>query len=97
MGKYAQGGRIPAPVSGDSVPVMLDNSFVTPAKVTRKQWKVEGQLGDRALVESGKGSVFINAGGSETGDNATAMMSPAAARELADRLRDAADQTEANG
>jgi hypothetical protein len=59
--------------------------------LVRKQWRVEGQLGDRVLVELGRGSVYVNAGGSGKGDNSTGMLSPAACRELAARLVEAAD------
>lgn len=56
------------------------------------QWKVEGQLGDKATVEVGRGSIYLNANGDS---GATGMLSPAAARTLADHLRAAADECEA--
>jgi hypothetical protein len=67
------------------------------AALVRRQWLVDGQLGDRVIVEVGRGSVYINAGGSGKGDNGTGMLSPAGARELADRLREAADACDAVG
>lgn len=63
--------------------------------LVRKQWRVEGQLGDRVLVEVGRGSVYVNAGGSAKGDNQTGMLSPAGTRELAARLLEAADACDA--
>lgn len=54
-------------------------------------WRIEGQLGDRVLVEVGRGSVYVNAGGADKGDNHTGMLSPAGARETAARLIEAAD------
>jgi hypothetical protein len=65
--------------------------------LVRKQWTIEGQLGDRAIVEVGRGSVYVNAGGSEQGDNHTGMFSAAGARELAVRLIEAADACDAVG
>jgi hypothetical protein len=62
--------------------------------LVRKQWRVEGQLGDRVLVELGRGSVYVNAGGAGKGDNGTGMLSPAGCRELAARLIEAADECE---
>lgn len=63
--------------------------------LVRKQWRIEGQLGDRVIVEVGRGTVYVNSGGSEKGDNGTGMLSPAGARALAARLAEAADECDA--
>lgn len=63
--------------------------------LVRKQWRIEGQLGDRVLVELGRGTVYVNSGGSGKGDNGTGMLSSAGCRELAARLIEAADACDA--
>lgn len=56
-----------------------------------QQWTVDGQLGDQAIIEVGLGTVHIGGrNGNEV--SAAAMLSPAGAREYADRLREAADE-----
>jgi hypothetical protein len=58
----------------------------------QQQWTIVGQLGDRAKVETGNGTVYINAGDDE--ESGTAMLSPADARALAVQLQEAADLSE---
>jgi hypothetical protein len=58
-------------------------------------WTIPGQLGDRVKVETGRGSIYVNAGDDE--ENTTAMLSPAAVRALANLLREAADASETKG
>ncbi len=60
----------------------------------RKQWRILGQMGDIAIVESGRASVFI---GGEERDGvivAGAMLSPKQAREYAIAIQEAADEAE---